>query len=279
MALGEVDAQEREARVGHRVDHPLGQVGLLGLQLEVVAPERHDLRALVGAGHRGHAVGLEAGAGDQVAGRDDLVKGGLEQHPVVLAADAGDLVAGQDLAAELGDVVGVVPGDLAPVDDAGLGREDALDAGAVRLDLADLLWADHPDAGDAVGGGAVPEVLEPRQLRLLDGDDQLAALLVADALLFAVGIPTSLHLQGVIIRTASSSICPLPLIANRIAARASSSASAIAINSRPPLVGTKYACFISAPMARNLSFARSTLSTIPCCWMVRNASAVKLASN
>jgi hypothetical protein len=52
--------------------------------------------------------------------------------------------------------------------------------------------------------------------------------------------------SGVMIRTASSSIWPLPLIANRMAARVSSSASAIAINSRPPLVGTKYACFISA---------------------------------
>src|SRR5262249_27469903 len=84
------------------------------------------------------------------------------------------------------DVVGVRPGDLAPVDDTGLRREDSLDAGRVRLDLLDLLRPDHPQTRHAVGGGAVPEVLEPWQLGLVDCHDQLAALLVANSLLLAV---------------------------------------------------------------------------------------------
>lgn len=91
--------------------------------------------------------------------------------------------------------------------------------------------------------------------------------------LFAMTLSIS---SGVMMRTASSSICPLPLIAQRMAAKAYSSASAIAINSRPPLVGTKYASLISAPMARNLSLAHSTQSTAPCSWMALNALAVNL---
>ena len=66
-ARREMDAQEREARVGDRVDEPADEAPGLRRERVVVAPERDDPRRRpAGAGHRGDAVGLETGAGDDV---------------------------------------------------------------------------------------------------------------------------------------------------------------------------------------------------------------------
>src|SRR3954468_13248023 len=92
--------------------------------------------------------------------RNDLVERGLQEDPIALLADVRHFVAGQDLAAAGDDVVGVRLRHLTPVHDAGLRREDTFEAGAVRLDLLDLLRSDHSQAGDAVGSGTIPEVLE-----------------------------------------------------------------------------------------------------------------------
>ena len=70
-ALGEVHAEEREARIGNRVDEAANERPGVGRQRVVVAAERDDPLAAGVAGHRREPIGLETGAGDDVA-RDDV---------------------------------------------------------------------------------------------------------------------------------------------------------------------------------------------------------------
>jgi len=56
------------------------------------------------------------------------------------------------------------------------------------LELGDLLGAQPPQARHAVGQAAALELVQPRELPLVQGDDDLAAPLHRDAALFAVGV-------------------------------------------------------------------------------------------
>ena len=76
-------------------------------------------------------------------------------------------------------------GDLPVVDDRGGGRVDRADGRGVRLDLAEVVPVEEPEALDAVGGAALEERLEPRQLGLRGGDDHLADRVDADPVLRA----------------------------------------------------------------------------------------------
>ena len=60
----EVDAEERQARVRHRIDEPANELALLGAQAQVRAAKRHDARIRVGAGRHGQLVGPDARAED-----------------------------------------------------------------------------------------------------------------------------------------------------------------------------------------------------------------------
>ncbi len=62
---GEVDAEEREPRVGDGIDQPADEVVLVRRQLEVFAPERHDPRFGLQPARGGDAVGIQAGASHQ----------------------------------------------------------------------------------------------------------------------------------------------------------------------------------------------------------------------
>ena len=66
-------------------------------------------------------------------------------------------------------------GDPPEVDDPGPGRCSAADAGGVRLDLADPLGADLRAGRARRWPRRALEAGEPRELRLVEGDDELAA--------------------------------------------------------------------------------------------------------
>jgi hypothetical protein len=72
------------------------------------------------------------------------------------------------------------------------------DAHGVRLDLPDLFTAEAPQPVQPVGEATALELIEPRQLLLLGGHDQLAAALVGDALLVAepVDLAGALHAEA-----------------------------------------------------------------------------------
>src|SRR5204862_4744430 len=134
-------------------------------------------------GRHRQAAGLAAGAEDRVA-RGEL--GALQAHRAVVAGDARDGAPERQLAARAAHVVGHRPRHRAEVDDPGVGRVQAGDACAVRLELADLLGAQAAQARHLVGAAAALELVEARELALVQGDDDLAAALDGDAALVAV---------------------------------------------------------------------------------------------
>ncbi len=99
-------------------------------------------------------------------------------------------MAQEELASALPQLVGERDADQAEIDRAGPRRVEPPDAGGVRLELADPLRADFLEPFDAVGEAALPEVGEPPELGLIEGDDQLPVAEPGDPVL--VGEP----LQG-----------------------------------------------------------------------------------
>ena len=75
--------------------------------------------------------------------------------------------------------------DLAVVDNPRVGREDRLDARGVGLDLQQALPVNHLEVQRPVGCAPPVELVQAVDLRLVGGDDQLAAHLVLDAVLVA----------------------------------------------------------------------------------------------
>ena len=63
---GQVHAEERVTRVGHRVDHAADAVSRLRPQLVVLTAERDDAQVTGPAEARGEVVAAESGADDQV---------------------------------------------------------------------------------------------------------------------------------------------------------------------------------------------------------------------
>ena len=92
------------------------------------------------------------------------------------------LARGENRAATLGDDTGHRLGDLRVVDDPGGLDEEAAQAANARFAPGDLRLVQALDV-DAVGTGAFVERLHARQLRRLGGHEQLAALLVGDAVI------------------------------------------------------------------------------------------------
>ena len=92
------------------------------------------------------------------------------------------------LAARAAHVVGHGARHGAEVDDPGVGRVQAGDARAVGLELGDLLGAQAPQARHRVGAAAALELVQARELALVQRDDDLAAALDGDAALLAVGV-------------------------------------------------------------------------------------------
>ena len=152
--LGQVDPEERVARVGHRVDEAVDQVAAAGGELVVLAPERHHPGVVVVAGQAGQAVGVQPAADDQLVEGQPLAAG-LDGHPGGVLGDAPDLDAGADLGPHGGRVGGQPPGHGGEVDHRGVGRVQGGDPLDVRLQLAQLVAADHPHPGDAVGHAPV----------------------------------------------------------------------------------------------------------------------------
>ncbi len=143
------------------------------------------------AGHLRELIGVQAAAGDEVAGVDFLAAFRREADEGGLLSDPGDLRAEVELCAHLFGVLSVMRGDAAPIDDAGDGGEDRLHAAAIRFALADLPRIEEFQAFDAVLLSALPEIHQARNFRLFGGDDQLADLLVRNVVLLEV-LPSEL---------------------------------------------------------------------------------------
>ncbi|MCY1406192.1 hypothetical protein D9M71_214510 [compost metagenome] len=179
-------AEERHGRVGNRVDQVVDDLVVLFRQQVVLAAERADDELRLQAQHAHDAVGHQARAGDQVAAAE-FVAGGAHQHFLGALVEADDFGAVADLATGGLELAAHGGGDFGVADDAAGRHEDAAHADDVRLALAQLAGA-QPVALQAVGGGAFPERLHALHLQLAGGHQQLAALVVADAVPVAEGL-------------------------------------------------------------------------------------------
>src|SRR5262249_33356722 len=141
------------------------------------------------------SIGMQSRTCDNVLG-GDVASSGLQHHFIGPIEKLLDAVTRQDVAAAGGNVIGVRSGDARKVDDARIGGPQRPDARAVRLDLLEQLGPDHLQALDAVGQTALVQVLQARQLGLVDGDDDLATAIGWDAFLLAVGIQLALALNA-----------------------------------------------------------------------------------
>ena len=181
-------AQEREARIRHRVDQVLHLVLALLSEVVVVAAEADDLLLHLGAILAREAIALQPTAEDHVA-RGVRAFGGA--HHGVLAC----LIGSQELLTQAHAAVGLTCGRDAghllggtpEIDDAGAAHTHPGDALTVRLDLADLLWSDPFHAFDAVGDAGVVDLLQARQFVLVGGHDEFAAYIVLNAMLLGEG--------------------------------------------------------------------------------------------
>src|SRR5205085_6859671 len=103
-------------------------------------------------------------------------------------AHRGHLVPEQYVAAAFADLGGERPCDRREVGDPRVRRVEGGEPPGMRLELRDLLRAQAPQALGAVCAAAALELVQPGQLALVEGDDQLAAALGGDAVALAEGV-------------------------------------------------------------------------------------------
>ena len=171
---GVMHPQKGEARVGNRIDQPFDQVMAAGRQLVVLAAEGNDADVGVLPRHPRQAVGVEAGAVDDVPGLQGAAfrfqSGGAGRRP---GADYGG--AGKNVAAGRLELAGVGVGHAHIVHNAGMRRPQGAHAGGVGFNLRQPFRADNLQVGNAVGYAPLVEVLQPSQLAFVGGDNHLAA--------------------------------------------------------------------------------------------------------
>src|SRR5215204_493948 len=179
----QVHAEERQLRVGDGVDQVIDDPVLVGPQPVVLPPEWHDAEIDVDAAQPRDPVRLKPGRGDNVPGPDAILSD-VERHARGGLLDVGHLARRENRAATLGDDTGHRLGDLRVVDDpSGLDEETAQTTNP-RFAPGDLRFVKTLDV-DAVGAGAFIERLHARQLGWFGGYEELAALLIVDALIAA----------------------------------------------------------------------------------------------
>ena len=171
--------EEGEPGIRDGIDEAADEPPRAGLQRVVVAAERDHPLAPGVSGHLSDAVGLEAGAGDDVL-RKDLAGGRLDGPLSRMAADPGHSRGRTNLAAPISNLVRVGQRDAPEIDDPGRGRPEGPDSGRVRFELANPLGADLFESFDPVRLAPLANRGEGRELALVQSDDELAAVLERD---------------------------------------------------------------------------------------------------
>ncbi|CAK7287050.1 hypothetical protein SGPA1_50016 [Streptomyces misionensis JCM 4497] len=179
-APGQMDAEERERRVRHRVHQAPYQLG--PGQLVVLPAERHDPHTRVVPGQPGQFVAVQSGAVHQHPAAHDVPGRGAHGH-AALGAPVHPHHPGA--VADLGTRgLGEPPGDRREVAHARGAHVDRGQSAHLGLVLGDLGGAQLPHRY-AVLPAALHQGVQPGQLRALGGDDQLAGDGVVDAVLGA----------------------------------------------------------------------------------------------
>ena len=175
----EVDSEKRQAWIRDGIHQRTNERPFLGLEPQVGAAEGDD--AGLGRGARQHrqAIGPCAGAENGVAGLE-LAAGVADVEVTASRLDSGDLARERDPASCALEVSPESRRDRAVVDDPGAGGVQRRDAAHLRLDVRELLSRETPKVTGPVRPAAVLELVERRNLRLVDRDDHLPAALDGD---------------------------------------------------------------------------------------------------
>ena len=118
-AAGEMHAEKRERRIGHRVDEPADQVGGPRREFVVLAPERQDPHRWRCARRSRDPVAEQAGAVDEHPGADRAPRRRLDGYCPAIVMDRRDATPEPDLRAVCAGQVGVPLRDGREVGDAG----------------------------------------------------------------------------------------------------------------------------------------------------------------
>jgi tRNA-modifying protein YgfZ len=183
----EMDAEERETRIGHGINQVADQRAAVGDQLVVFAAERDDLQPGLDAAQASDTIRLQAATVDQILTGDstlaslenELGRQATAGEHAVIRADGAPLVGGDP---------GIRLGHLLVIDDAGLRHQKAGDTADMRLVLADFFGAQPFQPFEAVGVPAPLQLVQSRQLTRLDRHDELATAIVGNAVLGAEAV-------------------------------------------------------------------------------------------
>ena len=178
---GEVHAEERQARVGHRVDQRAHQLAALGAQPQVGAAERHDprlgraRRPSPPAGPTSRRRRTPRSRRSRLAAR--VAQREPRRRPPTRPPRRRRWPRSRRARSAARASARATPRKSAmPV----FGRVQRGHAGGVRLELAQLVRAQPPQPRHAVLAPAPLELVQARQLGLVARHDHLAAALVGD---------------------------------------------------------------------------------------------------
>ncbi|MNO89095.1 hypothetical protein D3C76_805670 [compost metagenome] len=172
-------AQERQLRVGDRVDQVVDDLALAGGQAVVLATEGDDLVVDLHPGQAGQTVGLQAGAGHQLAGLPGLL---VVADLDVLAQFTDRPHGGRqpDFATGLADDLGHGIADLLVVDDAGGIEEQRTETGDVGFAALEFSGVEALDF-QAIELRTLVQRLHALHFHGVGGDQQFAADVECDA--------------------------------------------------------------------------------------------------
>ena len=178
----QVHAEERQVRVGHRVDQPADERARVRAQAQVPPAERHDARVLRRAAATARRPACPPA---QTTARRAAASARSRRDRAVLALEAGHRAPEDHLAAGAAQSSASARATAAKSTMPVWGECSAGDAGAVGLELAHLVGAQRRSPGTPFARPRRSSSSRRAELALVQRDDQLAAALVGDAALLA----------------------------------------------------------------------------------------------
>ena len=182
-----MNAEEGEGRIRHRVHEPVHERSRPFYEREVVTAERGDaIPTRVHAGQPRQPVRLHPGADHHLPG-GNCVPGSEPHHAFVgVRLDCRHRAPEEQFATASPDVVCESVRYLLVIDDPGLRHVEGPNARDVRLDLPHLVATQLPQSGDPVSPAAERELVQTRDLVLVESDHELPGQPVRDAALLRV---------------------------------------------------------------------------------------------
>src|SRR5271165_2556227 len=189
----EVYAEERELRIGHRVNEIVDEMLAFRLELVVLPAKGNDLCLIPRTSHAAHTVAMQAGAVDDEIGL--IIAAARINVPVPVAIQMRDFRREPDIPATSGNFAyhGARHGRV--VHNAFLRNTKRFNTGGMGFDFANLLALEQFYALETVGDAALHQIVQAREFFRLGGNHDLSAEIERDVMLLAElhHLPNALH--------------------------------------------------------------------------------------